>query len=146
MVEAVLLCSSSKCGETEDILEWQKKVVLEGCGPPVGEGGREGGSLLGFWDHDGLQQLVQLVLHQVGQLAHSTLVPLNHVQVQLELFGDGRVGRVALGLLPGLAAGGQPWTPTDYRGDPLPQTSITNAQEENIDGFGQEVRGQGPSP
>lgn len=45
MVEAVLLCSSSKCGETEDILEWQKKVVLEGCGPPVGEGGREGAYL-----------------------------------------------------------------------------------------------------
>lgn len=34
MVEAVLLCSSSKCGETERILERQKKAVLEGCHPP----------------------------------------------------------------------------------------------------------------
>lgn len=64
-------------------------------------------SLPGFWDHDGLQQLIQFMLHQVGQLAHSTLVHLNHVQVQLELFGDRRVGRLALGVLTGLAARGQ---------------------------------------
>lgn len=60
--------------------------------------------LLGFRDHDGLQQLIQLVLDEVRQLARSPLVLLDHVQVQLELLGDGGVGGLTvLGVLTGLA-------------------------------------------
>lgn len=59
---------------------------------------------LGLWDHDGLQQLIQLVLDKVWQLAHSALVHLDHVQVQLELFGDGWVvGLIELCVLTCLA-------------------------------------------
>ena len=67
---------------------------------------------LGFGDHDRLQQLVQLVLDEVWHLAHSTLVPLDHVQVQLELPGDGGVGGLAvLAVLTGLAGRTQgQWT------------------------------------
>ena len=43
---------------------------------------------LGLGDHDRLQQLLQLVLHQVGQLAHVCVVILDHVQVELELPRD----------------------------------------------------------
>lgn len=66
--------------------------------------------LLGFGDHDGLQQLVQLVLDEVRQLTHPALVHLNHVQIQLELLGDGRVGGLAeLGILSGLAGRTDRW-------------------------------------
>lgn len=65
------------------------------------------GCLLGFRDHDGLQQLVQLVLDEVRHLTHSAMVHFDHVQVQLELLRNGRVGRLAvLGVLTGLAG----WT------------------------------------
>lgn len=69
-------------------------------------GSAGGGGLLRLGDHDGLQQLVQLVLDQVRQLAHQALVSLDHVQVQLELFGDGGVGRlVVLRVLTGMTGG-----------------------------------------
>lgn len=43
------------------------------------------------------------MLDEVGQLAHSALVHLDHVQVQLELLGDGGMGGLAvLGVLTGL--------------------------------------------
>lgn len=50
-------------------------------------------SLLGFRDRDRVQQFVHIVLDQVWQLTYIVVVPLDHVQVQLELFGDGGVGR-----------------------------------------------------
>lgn len=63
-------------------------------------------SLLGFRDHDGLQQLIQLVLDEVRQLTHSALVHLDHVQVQLELLRNGGVGGLAVRVLAGLARWG----------------------------------------
>lgn len=59
--------------------------------------------LLGFGDHNGFKQLVQLVLDEVWQLTHPALVHLYHVQIQLELLGDGWVGGLTvLGVLSGL--------------------------------------------
>lgn len=69
-----------------------RQEVSQTCGVGgVGVTARGRRGLLGLGDHDGLQQLVQLVLDQVRQLAHPALVPLDHVQVQLELLGDGGV-------------------------------------------------------
>lgn len=78
--------------------------------------------LLGFRDHDGLQQFVQLVLDEVRQLTHSVLVHFNHVQVQLKLLGDGRVGGLAvLGVLTGLA---EEWTGQDSIFSPVYYRSV----------------------
>lgn len=88
---------SGSCQQNHQVSTFQ----FEGGGGSAG-----GGGLLRLGDHDGLQQLVQLVLDQVRQLAHQALVSLDHVQVQLELFGDGGVGRlVVLRVLTGMTGG-----------------------------------------
>lgn len=45
--------------------------------------------LLGFWDQNRLEELIQFVLHEVGEVADARVVVLNHVQVKLKLLGDG---------------------------------------------------------
>lgn len=122
MVEAVLLWRSSKCGETARILGAQDKAKVKVKAFPLqttrGASRWVGVVSLGLWDHDGLQQLVQLVLDQVRQLTHSALVHLDHVQVQLELLWDGRVvGLVELSVLTSLTGGMERQCRRDWRSE-----------------------------
>lgn len=55
--------------------------------------------LLGLRDHDGLEQLIQFVLHEVGEVADACVVILNHVQVKLKLLGDGGCSVLRVGIL-----------------------------------------------
>lgn len=63
--------------------------------------------LLGLGDHDGLEELVQFVLHEVGEVADACVVILDHVQVQLKLLGDGGCSVLGVSILrPGLTGRG----------------------------------------
>lgn len=55
--------------------------------------------LLGFGDHDGLEELVQFVLHEVGEVADPRVVVLDHIQVKLKLLGDGGCRVLRVGIL-----------------------------------------------
>lgn len=55
--------------------------------------------LLGLGDHDGLEELIQFVLHEVGEVADVCVVILNHVQVQLKFLGDGGCCVLRVGIL-----------------------------------------------
>lgn len=55
--------------------------------------------LLGFGDHDGLEELVQFVLHEVGEVTDPCVVILDHIQVKLKLLGDGGCRVLRVGIL-----------------------------------------------
>lgn len=46
--------------------------------------------LLALRNHDWLQNFIQFVLHQVRDITGTCVVVLEHVQIQLKLFRDGR--------------------------------------------------------
>lgn len=55
--------------------------------------------LLGFGDHHGLEELIQFVLHEIREVADACVVVFNHVQVELELLGDGWCCVLGVGIL-----------------------------------------------